>query len=299
MNHIIEIKQLKKNYAGFSLHNISFNIPYGKIIGLIGENGAGKTTLISLLLNQRKRDSGIINIFGFDNIKEEKIIKTDIGFVLDEFFFHPCFNSKNTNSIMRKIYSEWNTDFFYSLLSRFGLDKKKNFSDFSKGMKTKLMLAIALSHNPKLLILDEVTSGLDPVIRDEILAMLKDFVKNEEKSVFFSTHITSDLDKIADYVAFLDKGNLIFFESLNELKNSLVQAIVKIEDYNDIDQNSIFAQYKDENTDEYVLLLKYLPNENISFRKISEPTLEDIMLVYIKGGKMYDRINNQRSTIDN
>ncbi len=283
MSNIIEVKDLKKKYTEFSLNNIEFNIPYGKIIGLVGENGAGKTTLISLLLNQRKRDGGIISIFGMDNIKGEKSIKSDIGFVLDEFCFHHCLNSKNINSIMRAIYTKWNSDYFYSLLSSFGISEKKKFIDFSKGMKTKLMIAIALSHNPKLLILDEVTSGLDPIIRDEILVILKNFVKSEEKSVFFSTHITSDLDKIADYVAFLDKGNLIFFEPLHKLKKSLALINIKNEDYNIIDQDSIFAQYKDESTGEYVLLLKYLPNENTIFGKIKEPTLEDIMLVYIKG----------------
>lgn len=285
MNNAIEIQDTTKRYPDFVLDNINLEIPYGKIVGLIGENGAGKTTLISLILNQRNRDNGTIKIFGLNNIKDEKKIKADIGFVVDECCFHDCLSPKNIGSIMKPIYPQWNNSYFNELLSVFGLSGTKKISELSKGMKGKLMLATALSHNPRLLILDEVTSGLDPVVRDDILQILKDFVKDGSKSVFFSTHITSDLDKIADYVAFLHKGNLVFIEECGQLKCGLLLLECSAEEYNTINKEKVVAYYLDDKANKYTLLFRHSLEIEQTYVKCKTPTIDDIMLIYIKGVK--------------
>jgi len=218
MINIIEINGLLKKYPNFTMDIPHICIPLGGVVGLIGENGAGKTTLISMLLNQVSRDGGSITIFGKDNISSESMIKEKVGFVVDECCFHPCLSPKDINIIMRSVYKEWDEAQFFTLLEKYSLRTKSEVSMLSKGNKTRLMMAVALSYNPDLLILDEVTSGLDPVVRDEILTDLRNIVRNGDKTVLFSTHITSDLDKIADYVAFIHGGRLVFFKENNELK---------------------------------------------------------------------------------
>lgn len=292
MSHIIEISDLSKEYPSFLLDNINIQIPYGKIVGLIGENGAGKTTLISLILNQKKRDEGYIKVFGLDNIKDERKIKKDIGFVVDECCFHNCLNAKNVKSIMKSIYPEWDNSYFESLLKKFDISEIKKISEMSKGMKSKLMLAVAMSHNPRLLILDEVTSGLDPVVRDDILNILKEFVNDETKSVFFSTHITSDLDKIADYIAFLHKGKLVFIKSLEELQQNFLLIKCTEGEYKKINQEDIVIKYKEEG--KYILLVAK-STINKDYYQIGEiPTIDDIMLLYIKGENINDWFNKKR-----
>lgn len=286
MSCIIEINNLTKQYPSFLLDNINMKIPYGKIIGLIGENGAGKTTLISLVLNQIKRDSGYIKIFDMDNIKEEKKIKEEVGFVVDECSFHGCLSPRNIGSIMKSIYPKWDNSLFSELIRRFDINDLKKVSQMSKGMKSKLMLAVAISHNPKLLILDEVTSGLDPVVRDDILHILKEFASTQGKSVFFSTHITSDLDKIADYVAFLHKGKLVFMEPMEKLRKDFLLIKCLENDYknimkDNIIQNNIIVQYEEEGKH---ILLVTRSQLNCDYEKKGQiPTLDDIMLLYIKG----------------
>jgi ABC-2 type transport system ATP-binding protein len=277
MNNIIEIHNLSKKYPQFFLDNINLDIPYGKIIGLIGENGAGKTTLLDLILNQRKPNNGYVKIFGLDNVKDEKKIKKDIGFVVDECCFHACFNSNNIKTIMKSIYTEWDNAYFDSMLDRLGLNRTQKIKNMSKGMKSKLMLAIALSHNPHLLILDEITSGLDPVIRDDVLSILKEFINDNQRSVFFSTHITSDLDKIADYVAFIHKGSLVFMEPKEQLRRKYLLIRCTESDYSRINQEDIVAQYKEGG--QRVILIT-----NRDYYDIGElPTIDDIMLLNIKG----------------
>lgn len=280
MDNILEINQLSKEYPSFLLDNIKMEIPYGKVIGLIGENGAGKTTLISLILNQIKRDHGEIKIFGLDNITDEITIKKDLGFVIDECCFHACLNPININSIMKSVYSQWDEKQYFKFLLDFSINHKKKVEEMSKGMKSKLMLAVALSHNPRLLILDEITSGLDPVIREEILLILKKFVNDGTKSVFFSTHITSDLDKIADYVVFFHQGVLIFMESLEKLRQEFYLIEYTEEPYEKINYLDIVAKYVEEN--KYRILVRN--NKNSDYSKIGKvPTIDDIMLLNIKG----------------
>jgi len=278
MSHILEINSATKIYSDFMLNAVSLSVPYGKVVGLIGENGAGKTTLIGLIMNQISRDKGTIKIFEKDNLTEEKLVKSDIGFVVDECCYDACLTSENISSILRPIYKKWDENVYLRYLERFDIDKKKKISEMSKGMKSKMMLATALSHDPHLLILDEITSGLDPVVRDDILHILREFVTDETKSVFFSTHITSDLDKIADDVAFLHKGNLVFMDSIESLKQKYVTYICSSLEAENLDNALVVAHYSEGNKHNFLLK----KSDNIP-DTAEIPTIDDIMLLYIKG----------------
>lgn len=282
MNLVMEIEGLSKNYKNFSLTDINLKIPYGHIVGLIGENGAGKTTLISLILNQIKRSDGSIKIFGKDNLQKEKEIKEDIGFVMDECCFHNCLSPNNIQKIMQQIYRNWDSSQYTQLLKNFQIVNTKKISEMSKGMKSKLMLAVAMSHHPKFLILDEITSGLDPVIRDDILMFLKDFVRNGENAVFFSTHITSDLDKVADDIAFLNNGQLVFYENIKKLKNEYALLQCNQKELLSVNPNDMIAHYVV--NDRAIALIHNDVRQEFYPGTITSPTIDDIMLLYIKGG---------------
>lgn len=282
MISILKIDNVVKNYKKFKLDNIQIDIEKGKIIGLIGENGAGKTTLIKIILNQVKRDSGNIEIFGLNNITEEMAIKKRLGVVLDECYFHGSLNANNISNIMIDIFDNWNKDYFNSLLGRFDIDKSKNIKEYSKGMKNKLMLSITLSHYPEFLILDEITSGLDPVVRNEVLLVLKDYVKENNATVLFSTHIISDIEKIADKIIFLHNGQIIFNEETNLLKNKYKVLKCNSEKYNELIKENTDIENYIKRQDENILLLK----NDLNFKEISNlenASIEDIMLFYIKG----------------
>ncbi len=220
MKHALEIRGLTKRYRDFSLGPVDLTLPGGTIMGLVGENGAGKSTTIRLILDTVQRDSGEILLFGRDNRTNTAQLKEDIGVVLDEVGIHESLTPKEIGSIMRHTFQRWDDAQFQAYLSRFSLPHDKKFKHFSRGMKMKLGIAIALSHAPKLLILDEATSGLDPVVRDEILDIFSDFTRNEEHAVLMSSHIVSDLEKICDYIAFLHRGELLLCEEKDTLRES-------------------------------------------------------------------------------
>lgn len=205
----IEIKNLTKKFKGFALDNVSISLPTGCIMGLIGENGAGKSTVIKSILGIIHPDGGEINIFGKEPTAE---MKNDIGVVLDEIGIPMQFNIKNVDSIMKNVFTNWNSDEFYNYIKKFNLPDKKAFKTFSKGMKMKLGIAVALSHDAKLLILDEPTSGLDPLVRDEIIDIFNDFTRDETHSILISSHIVSDLEKICDYITFIHNGKITLCE---------------------------------------------------------------------------------------
>ena len=217
MEPILQIKDLTKKYKNFTLDHVSMEIPQGMIYGLVGENGAGKTTTISAILNMVEKNEGTITVFGRDYEQAEREIKQDIGVVIDGLGPYSGYYVKDIHPIMKKIYENWDRDLFFGYLDSFKLPLDKKIKDLSKGMSVKLNFAIALSHHPRLLILDEATSGLDPVMRDEILSLLQEFVLDGTNSVLLSTHITSDLDKIADYVMLLHEGKVMFVKTKEEL----------------------------------------------------------------------------------
>ena len=215
----IEIKNLSKHYKDFSLDNVSFNLPSGCILGLIGENGAGKSTTIRMIMNAARRDSGEINILGKNNLSHEfEAVKQEIGVVLDEANFPEMLTAKQVNNVMKYTFTNWDELLYFDYLKKFSLPEKKAFKDFSRGMKMKLAIAVALSHHPKLLVLDEATGGLDPIVRDEILDIFNDFTRRDEQhSILMSSHIVSDLEKLCDYIAFLHEGKLLFCEEKDRL----------------------------------------------------------------------------------
>lgn len=218
MENAIEIRGLNKNYQDFSLKDINFSLPEGSILGLVGENGAGKSTTINLIMNAITRDSGTVTVLGTDNqSKDFSQVKEEIGVVLDEAYFPTVISAASVNSIMKYTYKNWNEQEYYAYLKKFDLPEKKMFKDYSRGMKMKLAIAVALSHGSRLLILDEATSGLDPIIRDEILDIFKEFVVDGSHSVLLSSHIISDLEKLCDYIAFIHKGKLLLCEKKDKL----------------------------------------------------------------------------------
>ena len=210
MNNVLEINNITKDYKKFKIDNISFNLPKGYIMGFIGANGAGKTTTIKLILNMIKRDSGEIKVFGLDNIREEERIKEQIGVVFDECYYLEDWTLNDVEKAVSMFYKNWNSSIYEKYLKEFNLARDKKVKDLSRGMRMKLMIAVAFSHEAKLLILDEPSSGLDPVARDEFLDILRDYIEDEEKSVIFSSHITSDIEKIADYITYINNGKIIF-----------------------------------------------------------------------------------------
>lgn len=214
----IEIRDLCKHYPGFSLDHVNLTLPCGCIMGLVGENGAGKSTTIRLILDMIARDSGTITLLGKDNRENIRLLKEDIGVVLDEVGIPACLNPKQVGKIMANTFRNWEQAVYDSLLEKLAVPPEKPFKDFSKGMKMKLGIAIALSHRPKLLILDEATSGLDPVVRDEVLDLFSEFTREESHAVLISSHIVSDLEKICDYIAFLHRGKLLLCEEKDALK---------------------------------------------------------------------------------
>lgn len=283
MENILEIKNLSKKYDSFELKNINIELPKGTIMGFIGENGAGKTTTIKSILNIINKDSGQIKIFGLDN-KETKI-KEDIGVVLDDSFLSEYLNPLDINKIMKNIYKNWDEKLYFKYLEDFKLSKEKISKEYSSGMKMKLKIAVALSHHPKLLILDEPTSGLDPIARNEILDIFQEFIQDENKGIFVSSHITSDLEHIADYITFINNGEIIFSKTKDELLESYGIARCSKEQFDKIKKED-YIKYK-KNKYEYDVLIenKYEFRKNYNISVIDKTSLEDIMLIYIKGEK--------------
>ncbi|SHF27413.1 ABC-2 type transport system ATP-binding protein [Marinitoga hydrogenitolerans DSM 16785] len=283
MENILEVINLRKTYTLFKL-NATFNVKKGKITGFIGINGSGKTTTIKSILGLALKESGIIKIFGKElNKKTEKEIKNRIGIVFDEGYFYEELTLKEMKKIISSSYSNWNEELFKKYIKRFNLPLNQKICNLSKGMKMKYAISLALSHDPELLIMDEPTSGLDPLVRHELMNILLEFMKNENKSVFFSTHITSDLDKIADDLILINNGKIIFCEDKNELLNKYVIIKGSKELVND-EIKELFLNLKI--SEDYFEGLTDKKNELSSlFRKdvvIEKPTIENIMLYHVE-----------------
>lgn len=281
----IEIKNLTKHYDGFTLDNISFNVPKGSIMGFIGQNGAGKSTTINTILNIIKADSGEIKVFGQDTRSADVQIKQDIAAVFDELPFHEQLNAKSLEKILKHIFSQWDSKTFYAYLERFQLPVKKRFAQFSKGMKMKLQIAAALSHNAKLLIMDEATTGLDPVVRNEILDIFLEYLQDEEHSILMSSHITSDLEKIADSVTFIDKGKLLITGYKDEILESHGVAKCSKADFADIEKGDFISA----RVGDYGVEVMVADRENFARKYsglvIDPTTLEEIMVFYVNREK--------------
>lgn len=282
-NNILEIHNLSKDYGDFVLDRVSFSLPRGVIMGLIGENGAGKSTTINCILNEIQKDSGGILIFGKDHISDEIEIKSKLGVVFDENHFPDIFTPMEIGKYMSGIYPGWEWVAYRQFLEKFVLPKDKKIKDFSKGMKVKLAFAVALSHKAELLILDEATSGLDPIIRDDVLDMLIDFVQDESHSVLVSSHIISDLEKVADYITFLHKGKVIFSHEKNDLVDNYGIVSCGAAIFDTLNKTEIIAYRKEDY--QYKVLVKNRDKAAKNYPKaiVSPATIEEIMLFYVKG----------------
>ncbi|MCI8330845.1 MAG: ABC transporter ATP-binding protein [Bacilli bacterium] len=281
MKEIIELKKVSKKYPTFELGEINLTLESGKIIGLIGENGAGKTTLIKGILNIIKTE-GAIKLFG-QNENEKN--KEEIGIVLDDAFFPEILKPKEVENIMKKIYKNWDSEQFQNYIKRFNLDYKKPIKNMSKGMKKKLEIACALSHKPKLLILDEPTSGLDPIIRNEVLDIFQEYMEDETHTILISSHITTDLERIADQIILIDKGKI----KINEDKDEIIDnyGILKCDEkeYKEIEQEDIINYKKTKYS--YEILIKNREKLSKKYKNyiIDKITLDELMLLTIKGEK--------------
>ncbi|EQB86343.1 ABC-2 type transport system ATP-binding protein [Clostridium punense] len=282
MENILEIKNLNKSYEGFSLKDVSFSLKPGFVMGFIGPNGAGKSTTIKLIMNLVKKDSGTINIFGKDNIDNEKEIKSKIGFVYDENYYYEDLTIKDMKNILSPFYKNWDNKIFDKYIKEFKLPSSKKIKDLSKGMKMKFSLAIALSHKAELIIMDEPTAGLDPVFRSELLDILYGIIQDENVSIFFSTHITNDLEKIADYITFINNGEIVFSQPKDKVledyaiikgKKELLDSDIRKE-FIAIRENSFgFEGLTNSNN-----IKKQFNGEVI----IERPSLEDIMVYTVR-----------------
>jgi len=277
----ISVHNLRKHFPGFLLDDISFQVPCGRIVGFIGENGAGKSTTIKLILNQLRRDGGSIEILGEDNTKY--LQHGSIGVVFDECKFHDVLNAQDLGEIMSGIYNTWDQALYTQYLKQFGIPSAQRIKELSKGMKMKLSIICAISHHPDILILDEATTGLDPVVRDEILDLFLDFIQDEKHSILFSTHITSDIQKIADYVVLIHNGKLIFEEQKDEMIYNYGIIRCKKADFSQINPDDYLISR------ETTLSMECLVHDREAVRKkysnfiVDNASIEDIMLFYIKG----------------
>ena len=280
MENCIEIKGINKKYAQFELNNVSFSVPCGTVMGFIGENGAGKSTTIKAILGLMKPDSGEITVLGEDSQDLSKELKEKIGVVFDGLTFPNTLNAIQLDKVMTGIYRNWSSETFFKYLTRFELPTKKKFRTFSRGMEMRLSIAAALSHDPQLLVLDEPTSGLDPVMRSEILDIFLEFMQDESHSILLSSHITSDLDRIADYITFIHKGKVIFVEERNEMRDKY--RIIKCgeEQLSLIDKEDIIGMRKNRfNCEVLTTAAEKYPDLAVDI-----PTIDDIMVFYVKEG---------------
>ncbi|MCJ8009027.1 ABC transporter ATP-binding protein [Lederbergia wuyishanensis] len=287
MENIIELKNVSKKIKDFQLKNISFEFKKGYIMGLIGPNGAGKSTLIRCLMDLVRVDDGEVNIFGMTHMENTIEIKQRIGFVYDESHFYDDLSLEKNKKIIAPFYRNWDDSTFYSYIKKFNLPLKKKIKTLSKGMKMKFAIAMALSHNPDLIILDEPTAGLDPVFRREMLDILQDIIQDENKSVFFSTHITTDLDQVADYITFINNGEIVFskekdiiFEEYFLLKgpDSLAVDVPKV--------NLIGGRKTGVGFEALVDGIDNIEQQLLNQLHIETPSLETIMYYTIRGNSL-------------
>ncbi len=285
MEATIKVKDLNKKYEGFELKNISFEIPEGSIVGLIGENGAGKTTTIKSILNIINSE-GEIQVFGKDIKQNEKEIKSKLGVVLDDSFLSEYLTPKKINSIMKNFYNTWDNKLFENYIKIFKLPENKMIKDFSSGMKMKLKIATAISHKPQILILDEPTSGLDPIVRNEILDIFRQFIAEDEtRSILISTHITTDLEHISDYIMFIKYGEITLNLPTSEILENY--GIVKCDekDFSKISKEDYDYYRKEKYQYEVLVKNKKMIKSKYGISTIDKASIEDIMLFYIKGEK--------------
>lgn len=283
MTPILNIEHISKTYQSFTLDNVSITLPKGTIMGFIGENGAGKSTTIKAILDLIKVDQGTIEVFGKKVQDDANGIKENIGVVLADSMFPENMSVKQIDKVMQNVYKQWNSSSFISQCNAFCLPLNQRNKEFSKGMKMKLSIACALSHNPKLLILDEATSGLDPIVRDEILEVFLDFIQDEEHSVLISSHITSDIEKVADFVTFIHQGKIILSEEKDELLENYAILRATDEQFQALDNDDYISYRKAKYAMDILVKNRSDIKRRFPEAILDNATLEDIMLYTVKG----------------
>ena len=279
----IELSHVTKHFPGFTLQDLSLTVPSGTICGLVGENGAGKSTTIRLLMGALWPDSGTCTVLGADSASPEFLsLKEDIGVVLDEAYFPESLNALQVGGVMAKTYRRWDGKQYQNYLTRFGLPEKKPFKDFSRGMKMKLAIAVALSHSPRLLVLDEATAGLDPIVRDEVLEIFNEFTREEDHSILISSHILSDLEKLCDYIAFLHQGRLLFCDEKDRLLEEYGIFAGTADQVNSLQDGAVVARENSSFGGVRCLVKRALVPAGWALER---PTVEDIVLFLVKGAK--------------
>jgi len=292
IKNVIEIKNVTKDYGDFKLENINFSVPEGSVCGFIGQNGAGKTTTIKLLLDVINADEGEIFLFGQNIKKDSAKLREDIGVVFDEMGFHEFMTGKDINIMMRNIYKNWDEAAFFDYLKRFSLPSKKKCGDFSRGMRMKLQIAVALSHNAKLLIMDEPTSGLDPIVRNEMLQIFREYVVEEDHTILLSSHITGDIEKLADEVVFINSGKIVLAGNKDDIleKHGILKC--KKSELEQVSKPLIV------NVQLGSFGVEVLVNDRRACEKlypnmvIEQASLEEIMIYYVNNTATYD--NSER-----
>ncbi len=279
-SNAIEIRGLTKRYKDFSLDNLDLSLPYGCVLGLVGENGAGKSTTIRLIMDALERDGGTVSVMGTDNKSKEFLsLKEEIGVVLDETFVPEVINAKQMGKIMAGTYKNWDQAAYDGWIRRFELPLDKKFKDYSRGMTMKLGIAAALSHHPRLLLLDEATGGLDPMVREELLEVFADFAAQEGHAVLLSSHIVSDLERICDYIAFLHKGKLMLCEEKDVLLDKYGILKCSREQLSNIPGKAVHGKRVGTYGVEALVERAYMPRDAV----VDRASLEDIILYMVKG----------------
>ena len=288
MDYILEIQNLYKQFpkTNFCLNDVSFSLPYGSIMGFVGENGAGKTTTISCILNVLSKDSGTVKLFGKEMTDSDIDTRSDIGVVFDASNFSENLTAGQLSKVMQGIYTRWDDVIYTDYLMRFELPQEQKIKNYSKGMAMKLAIAVALSHSPKLLLLDEATSGLDPVVRDEMLDVFLDFVQNENHSILLSSHITSDLEKIADYITFIHHGKIILSAKKDDLIYKYGVVRCKSSQFETINKKDVVAYRKRDYQIDVLVTDRHAIQREYKGLVLDQVFIDDIMLLLIKGERL-------------
>ena len=279
----IELSHIQKSFGDFAIRDLSLAVPSGTICGLVGENGAGKSTTIRLLMGVLRPDSGTASVLGADvSSPEFRDVKEDVGVVLDEAYFPESLNAVQVGKIMAATYRRWDQGLYDGYLKRFDLPQNKQFKDYSRGMRMKLAIVVALSHQPKLLVLDEATAGLDPIVRDEVLDIFNEFTREEDHSILISSHILSDLEKLCDYIAFIHKGDLLFCEEKDQLLEQYGIFEDSRENLDCLQPEAIVAREESRYGGVRALVKRDLAPTGF---RLEKPTVEDVVLFLVKGAK--------------
>ncbi|MDR2025479.1 MAG: ABC transporter ATP-binding protein [Hungatella sp.] len=286
MEPILQVENLTKQYPDFKLDHVSFSIPKGAIMGLIGENGAGKSTTISAILDLIKRDEGMVKFWGKELSSDPRNIKENIGVVFDGINFYETLTPAKIGRISAAAYRQWDETAYDNYLKRLQLPPHKEIKTFSRGMKMKLGIAVALSHKPKLLILDEATGGLDPVMRDDMLDLFLDFVQDEDHSILMSSHISTDLEKVADYITFIHKGKALFCKEKDELRYQYGIIRCKTDQFHAIDKSEILAYRKRDYQWDVLVADKEKARRKYKTAVVDNASIDDILLLYVKGDQV-------------